>query len=113
MQIAKSAMKAIEPTRKRLAIYPNRLGRCPRSAITGVMSHWAQLEIAQEPSPQLVHEVWLKERHESGWKSAVKNETKKEYPGIVPYEEPPEMEKLKDYIFSGIVKTFFASQPVR
>jgi len=83
-------------------------------AITGVMPRWAQPEIAQEPSPQLVHEVRLKEKHESGWKyGAVKNKTKKEQPGVVPSEELPETAKPKDYIFSGIVKMFFLSQRVR
>lgn len=81
-----------------------------QSAIHGVLSHWAQHEQAREPWPRTIHEFWLKGKHESGWKyGAVKDQAKKEHPGIVPYEELPESEKLKDCIFSGIVKAFFAS----
>ena len=81
-----------------------------QSAINGVLSHGDKLEQAQEPSPQRVHEAWLKDKHESGWKyGAEKDHARKEQPAIVPYEQLPESEKLKDYIFSGIVKAFFAS----
>lgn len=82
-----------------------------QSAIHGVLSHWVQLEQTREPSPRGIHEVRLKEKHESGWKyGAVKDQAKKEHPRIVPYKELPESEKLKDYIFFGIVKAFFASR---
>ncbi|HKF39515.1 MAG TPA: RyR domain-containing protein [Candidatus Acidoferrum sp.] len=85
-----------------------------QSARNAVMWHWAQLEEAQEPSPRHIHEAWVKEKQETGWSyGAVKDESKKEHPCLVPYEHLPETEKLKDHIFSGIVKAFFLRQRAR
>jgi len=71
-----------------------------QSATNVVMSHWAQLEKAQEPSPRHIHEARVKEKQETGWSyGAVKDESKKDHPCLVPYEELPETEKLKGHIF--------------
>lgn len=50
------------------------------------------------------HNSWLKEKEESGWKyGPVKDAEKKEHPCFVPYEELPDSQKSKDYLFRGIV----------
>ena len=56
--------------------------------------------------PEASHVNWLKEKEENGWKyGPVKDEVKKEHPCFVPYNELPEKQQAKDYIFVGIVET--------
>lgn len=44
-----------------------------------------------------VHEVWAKNRIEEGWTyGTVRDDTKKQTPCLVPYEELPEEEKAYD-----------------
>ncbi len=51
------------------------------------------------------HEAWLKDKLADGWKRGdVKDPTKKEHPCILPYEQLPVEQRLKDYLFKGIVK---------
>ncbi len=43
------------------------------------------------------HDNWMKLRLADGWKyGSVKDEGKKEHPDLVPYDELPEVEKMKD-----------------
>ena len=43
------------------------------------------------------HDVWAAHRIKDGWRSgAVRNDDKKEHPGLVPYHELPESEKEYD-----------------
>lgn len=54
--------------------------------------------------PSLSHENWLKEKEATGWKyGPVKDAEKKEHPCFVPYDELPEEQKKKDYLFCAIV----------
>ena len=54
------------------------------------------MELAEAISKN-VHEVWSKNRMDEGWTyGSVRNEEKKETPGLVPYEELPEIEKAYD-----------------
>jgi hypothetical protein len=76
------------------------------SAINGVKFR------LQNPSvtPKDMHDNWLKEKKEQGWKFGMfKDVDKKEHPCMVEYEDLPESQKLKDHIFSNIVKTFIAN----
>ena len=51
------------------------------------------------------HDSWLKEKLESGWKyGPIKDPDKKEHPCCVDYEDLPDKEKKKDYLFMAIVK---------
>jgi RyR domain len=79
-----------------------------KSAMTGVEFHLKTLESGAEPQPSASHESWLKEKEADGWKfGPVKNADTKEHPCFVPYEQLPAEQKLKDYIFCGIVKAFY------
>ena len=50
------------------------------------------------------HDSWLKEKEETGWKyGPVKDAEKKEHPCFVPYDELPDEQKAKDYLFKAIV----------
>ena len=58
-----------------------------------------------DAGPSRSHEAWLKEKKEDGWKyGPVKDIEKKEHPCFVPYDELPESQKAKDYIFTAIVE---------
>lgn len=55
--------------------------------------------------PQESHNSWLAEKKETGWKyGPVKDAEKKEHPCFVPYEDLPEMQKLKDHLFFKVVR---------
>ena len=50
------------------------------------------------------HEGWAAFKVKNGWKyGPKKNPARKEHPCLMPYDKLPESEKLKDYIFRGIV----------
>ena len=73
------------------------------SAINGVRFHWAN----RDAGPAASHNSWLAEKEKTGWKfGPVKDVDKKEHPCCVPYESLPASQRLKDYIFTGIVKSF-------
>lgn len=82
------------------------------SAIKGVEFLIAAFDSGVMPSPSASHESWLKEKRETGWKyGPVKDAEKKEHPCCVPYKELPLEQRMKDYIFSGIVRScYFAKQ---
>lgn len=74
-----------------------------KSAIKGVQFHLDNHGASAEDS----HKSWLEEKKKDGWKyGKVKDVEKKEHPCYVPYADLPEEQKIKDYIFSGIVKAF-------
>ena len=51
------------------------------------------------------HESWLKQKIDDGWKyGEVKSPETKEHPCCVPYEQLPEEQKAKDYLFKAIVE---------
>ena len=80
------------------------------SAIKGVEHHLKTLESGAEPVPSESHDAWLAEKQANGWKyGPVKDPEKKEHPCFLPYDELPLEQKLKDYIFVGIVKACFES----
>lgn len=59
-----------------------------------------------DSTPENSHENWLKEKQETGWKfGIVKDVDKKEHPCFLPYDELPEDQQAKDYLFTGIVKS--------
>lgn len=56
-------------------------------------------------SPEESHASWLAEKLITGWKyGPVKDPDKKEHPCFVPYDELPEAQKAKDYLFVATVK---------
>jgi hypothetical protein len=57
-----------------------------------------------EALPAASHENWLKLKIAEGWKyGPVKDPDKKEHPCCVPYEDLPIEQRIKDFLFSGIV----------
>lgn len=53
------------------------------------------------------HQLWLDTKSAQGWSyGPVKDEATKTHPCFLPYEELPPEQKLKDHLFSAIIKTF-------
>ncbi len=73
------------------------------SALKGVKLHLENEGV----TPEKTHESWLEEKKLAGWKyGLVKDAEKKEHPCFVAYEKLPVEQKIKDYIFAGVVKAF-------
>ena len=71
------------------------------SAVKGVV--FLKENPAAHPSSQ--HESWMDEKLKAGWKyGPVKDAEKKEHPCLVPYDQLPTNQKLKDHLFQGVVK---------
>jgi hypothetical protein len=82
-----------------------------QSAIKGVEFHLASLKNGVKPSPSASHDAWLLEKQQDGWSyGPVKDVEKKEHPCYVAYEQLPVEQRLKDYIFAGIVESVFTGQ---
>jgi hypothetical protein len=63
-------------------------------------------------TPADSHNSWLAEKKEQGWKyGTVKDPEKKEHPCFVPYEDLPQSQQAKDYIFHAIAKTLLRYHP--
>ena len=57
--------------------------------------------------PSAQHEAWLSVKVRDGWKlGPVKDPTKKEHPCIVPYNELPLEQRIKDHLFKAVVQAF-------
>lgn len=57
-------------------------------------------------SPEEMHQNWCEFKQARGWVyGEEKDEDKRTHPCLVPYEELPEVQKLKDHLFSAIVHT--------
>lgn len=56
-----------------------------------------ELNILVEQMAKNVHEVWAQSRMEQGWSyGPERNDTLKQHPCLIPYEELPEVEKAYD-----------------
>ena len=56
-------------------------------------------------NPIDMHASWMKKKIEDGWKwGAVKDPEKKEHPCIVPYENLPEEQRVKDTLFIAVIR---------
>ena len=70
------------------------------SAIDGVQA----ILDGRVKSPAESHANWMDFKISNGWKfGPVKDEDKKEHPLLVPYEELPEAQRVKDSLFGAIV----------
>lgn len=77
-----------------------------KSAVNGVQFHIDN----PHASPSHSHEEWLKEKEADGWKyGAEKNPNTKEHPCFVPYDELPNEQRAKDFIFTAIVRELAAA----
>lgn len=70
------------------------------SAIDGVVAHIRNPSMTPEQS----HEGWMRHKLADGWKwGPVKDPTKKEHPCIMPYEQLPLAQRVKDHLFKAVV----------
>lgn len=71
-----------------------------RSAIQGVRFHMKNPEAGAAAS----HNNWLQQKLKEGWKyGPIKDPEKKEHPCMVPFEELPAAQQLKDSLFAAVV----------
>jgi len=73
------------------------------SAIQGV-----EFALANPGAPaSSQHDAWLADKLADGWDfGPVKDPAKKEHPCMVPYDELPHEQRMKDYLFNSIVAAF-------
>lgn len=73
------------------------------SAVNGVEFHIKN----PDSKPSDSHENWMKEKLEAGWKyGPEKNPEKKEHPCMVPYDQLPAEQRVKDALFISVVRSF-------
>jgi hypothetical protein len=78
--------------------------------IKGVRFHLETLRGGAVPAPSASHDSWLEEKKREGWRyGPVKRADLKEHPCFRPYDELPADQRLKDYLFSAVVKAYFDS----
>lgn len=71
------------------------------SAMNGVAYH----ALHPDSKPEDSHNSWLRDKAEAGWTwGPVKDPEAKEHPCFAPYEELPEEQKVKDYLFIAVVR---------
>lgn len=71
------------------------------SAMAGVTAH---LEEAR--SPRESHALWMAQKVSDGWVyGEVKDATAKTHPCLVAYEELPQEQRVKDYLFGAVVES--------
>lgn len=69
------------------------------SAIKGVKH---KLEF--EATPEQMHDNWVKDKIDAGWVyGPTKDAGNKTHPCIVPYDQLPQEQRVKDYLFSAVV----------
>jgi hypothetical protein len=74
-----------------------------KSCISGVAERMKNPHQAPETS----HERWLEHKEKEGWKyGPIKDAEKKEHPCMVPYDQLPSDQKLKDHFFCAVVDAF-------
>lgn len=70
------------------------------SAIAGVELHLANPNLGVDAS----HQAWLEHKRADGWTyGPIKDPAKKEHPCFVPYADLPQEQKVKDFLFRGVV----------
>ena len=72
-----------------------------KSVFNGVEYYYNNPDV----KPYDSHNSWLKEKEEDGWKYGhIKDAEKKEHPCLVPYDELPQEQKIKDHLFIAVVR---------
>lgn len=76
------------------------------SAIRGVKAHLADPQLTPEKS----HQLWLDSKLAEGWRYGErKNEETKEHPAMLEYNVLPIEQRVKDYLFKGVVDGYRAA----
>lgn len=69
------------------------------SIINGVEFH-----LANDATPEESHINWMEQKIQDGWiYGGVKDEEQKKHPCLVPYQDLPLAQKVKDYLFKAVV----------
>lgn len=56
-------------------------------------------------TPRELHENWMRDKQEDGWAYGdYKDPDRKKHPCMIPYQDLPQDDKVKDYLFSAVVK---------
>lgn len=77
------------------------------SAIKGVEFHLAAHARGETPPPSASHDSWLAEKRADGWTyGREKNPAQKTHPCMVPFDELPQYQRMKDYLFGHVVEAF-------
>lgn len=77
------------------------------SAMLGVRMHLAN----PTATPADSHASWMAQKEKDGWVyGPVKDAEKKEHPCMVAYDELPQEQRSKDYIFRGIIHAIAREQ---
>jgi hypothetical protein len=94
------------------------IARTASPAANPVLPGWDDLEESYREStragvlnalsgatPQSLHESWMAERTRQGWVyGAVLDRTAKIHPNLVPYDQLPPAQRLKDRLFLAVVR---------
>lgn len=58
-------------------------------------------------TPEQSHESWMKEKIDTGWSyGPIKNRETKQHPCMLPYDQLPAEQRVKDYLFAAVVANF-------
>lgn len=72
-----------------------------KSAIDGVRFVLSSSNIGPRDS----HENWKRQKEKDGWiYGEVKNEENKTHPCLIPYDQLPETQRVKDHLFISVVR---------
>ena len=74
-----------------------------QSALNGVKFH-----LQNDVTPEQSHANWLREKVNDGWSHTFgeKDPELKLHPCILPYDQLPAEQRVKDYLFKAVVDTF-------
>lgn len=62
--------------------------------------------------PEASHASWMEQKTREGWTyGPVKDPAKKEHPCFLPYEDLPQEQKSKDFLFRAVVLLLLGRQP--
>lgn len=77
-----------------------------------IMNKVAAVLSNPNPTPDGNHQNWMKVKQAEGWVyGPEKNEESKQHPCMVPYDQLPENQKVKDSLFIGVVKSLRLANP--
>ena len=63
-----------------------------------------ELHMSGDHGPEASHESWMKQKLEEGWKyGPVKDPERKEHHCIVPFDQLPREQQVKDFLFRAVV----------
>lgn len=75
------------------------------SAIDGVRFHAEQIAQGLTPAPDASHNNWLAHKTRDGWSwGPEKRPDLRQHPCFMPYDQLPEHERVKDTLFSSVIR---------